>query len=373
PMEQTVREARGVLPAPGPAAVVCRPVPGAGFTLVELLVVIAIIGMLMGMLMPAVQQVRESARTSQCANNMKQLALAGQGYAAVHAGNFPSGTSLAQNASGRMDGGTLPGSWGYSFFAQVLPQLELQPFYDRINWSSGAGNFTTTSPLNTVIPGFICPSFSEPSYSITSDGYNAGALSCYAGCFGVNRSSSDYSNRKDWEDFTVTTVLTRENVNSKNGILGIQSDQAINSYEGNIAFNGMMLWGQVWNEGTATDGLSNTIYLGENMWMGDSGKWNTYPYALRSWLVGANHWDNLGFYAAKGIFFGINGNGSTPATIASGGDAYFNKVPFASEHPGGVNFAFGDGGVRFMPNNTDLRVYKALGTRCGGEKPDVTY
>ena len=101
-----------------------------GFTLVELLVVIAIIGILIGMLLPAVQQVREAARRTQCANNIRQIALANHNYESAH-GHFPPGFVLETNTSGD----PIENLWSWS--AQILPQLELENVHAILNVKDG--------------------------------------------------------------------------------------------------------------------------------------------------------------------------------------------------------------------------------------------
>src|SRR5689334_3146917 len=124
-----------------------------GFTLIELLVVIAIIGVLIALLLPAVQAAREAARRAQCTNNLKQIALAVHNYADTH-GRYPiaRGTRPARPYD-------ITSRYNYSGFAQILPYLEQRPVYDAINFNLTVtiqdGN---TTVISSVVAAFLCPS-----------------------------------------------------------------------------------------------------------------------------------------------------------------------------------------------------------------------
>src|SRR5262249_28623894 len=147
--------------------------PGAGFTLIELLVVIAIIGVLIALLLPAVQQAREAARRIQCTNNMKQLGIAMHNYHDTM-GSFPSSVWRLQ------DNAAWPGArpvrrWGHSWCAMILPHIEQIAVYNAINFSIGAGTansglgslplMVNHTALMTPINGFMCPSDPSPVFS----------------------------------------------------------------------------------------------------------------------------------------------------------------------------------------------------------------
>ncbi|MDO4574643.1 MAG: DUF1559 domain-containing protein [Planctomycetia bacterium] len=364
------REARSEAPASRSGSnrwqpLCAAPHPGPGFTLVELLVVIAIIGMLVGLLLPAVQQAREAARRMQCQNNLKQLGLASHNYISANNEKFPPAAKLGPE-NGRFSGspwsGQYPGSGGYGYFALMLPYIEQTAIYSQINWDRSATNYQNTVPFNTPVSTFLCPSFGEPSISINSEGYKSGALCCYAGIYGALRSSTDNSQRESWEP--TYTAFTSKGVSSSDKDLdGLGPTNYLSAAEGEICFNGLMLFGQSPKIATARDGLSNTLYIGEIMWRPKSGSWVDYPYTMRSWIPGANSGDNYGIYAAKGVWDPINGQGVN-FNISS---SHFNKVPFSSDHPGGVCFVRGDGSVAFLNEGMSFRVYKAMATRCGGE------
>ncbi|MDO4583090.1 MAG: DUF1559 domain-containing protein [Planctomycetia bacterium] len=304
-----------------------------GFTLVELLVVIAIIGMLVGLLLPAVQQAREAARRMQCSNHVRQILLAAHQYAAQNREYFPYATGT------KNFGSHLDGSGDYGFFTIILPYMEQQALYDLIDWNvhCDSTDTQTRTVRNTVISTYVCPSLGETPLN-TIPQY-AGALVSYAGIHGVIRSATDIAQRADWEpEYSPTPasqILTRQ--------------------VGNLALNGMMLWGERVHGGTIRDGLSNTFYLGD--FTGHLIEKN-YPYGMRPWIMGANYNSNGGIYASKGVRGKINDTDSS---------LIYNNCPLSSFHPGGIHLGRADGSVAFVSDGLDERIYKALCTRNGQE------
>lgn len=280
----------------------------SGFTLVELLVVIAIIGVLIALLLPAVQAAREAARRSQCTNNLKQIGLAMHNYHDINK-SLPSGWVDNGTADVNLLG------WG----VMILPQLELTNLHSKIKevgafdakWSSIADMTTATSTLptpyaRTVLPAFICPS--DPSDGINSDLSDYGK-SNYTGIGGNAYISSG-----------TTTPTGTFYDNSK------------------VAFRDI------------TDGLSNTVIIGERSTVKQTG----YVKNGTIWIGGPS--DGTYYYnnaiVSNSTYYSING--------AAG------SYNLTSAHPTGVIFLKGDGSVEFISETIDLPTYQNLGAISDG-------
>ena len=135
----------------------------SGFTLIELLVVIAIIGVLVGLLLPAVQQAREAARRSACSNNMKQQGLAVHNYADVNPEKFPVGW-VGEFESGEWHGDE---GEGFGFASRMLPFIEQNNVYKTINFGAQVSAASNATARTTVISTFLCPSDSYGAVSYT--------------------------------------------------------------------------------------------------------------------------------------------------------------------------------------------------------------
>lgn len=132
-----------------------------GFTLIELLVVIAVIGLLVGLLLPAVQQAREAARRTQCQNNLKQLGLALHNYHDAHA-TFPP-AYVADPRHPARDPVTYDAAPGFAWGALLLPQLDQVPLYHQFNFSRPCWDPSLSAAARTSLPVFLCPSNSGPA------------------------------------------------------------------------------------------------------------------------------------------------------------------------------------------------------------------
>ena len=315
-----------------------------GFTLVELLVVIAIIGILISLLLPAVQSVRESGRRAQCGNNLKQIALA---LAAYQTGKrvFPPGRmgcdGWTRDVCTNNPGLARPGTSG---FVMILPNLEQQSLYDAFvpfakgavfpaspgDQSDGTTSGWRTPPIADAIKVrpevFVCPSSGTmPTYRTTQN-----ATGCYALVQG-----------------------------SRGPSYGI-SQTLVKHYN-----NGMFCYRTTWRRANVRDGMSNTMFVGEIV------EGHTIASA-NVWSLGARHLhsmrstDNpLNTRPGEGVFVKVGGGGGTGSDPPLYG--YKANGAFASEHPGGALFAFGDGHVEYLSENIDLISYRALSTRDGGE------
>jgi prepilin-type N-terminal cleavage/methylation domain-containing protein/prepilin-type processing-associated H-X9-DG protein len=357
-----------------------------GFTLIELLVVIAIIAVLIALLLPAVQSAREAARRSQCTNNMKQIGLAMHNYHTA-SGSFPPGGA----ATSAYSNSTYYPTWGtWSAQALMLGYLEQTPLYNAANfswvvgWSNGFNINSTVSA--SILNVFICPSDGLSPMPISK-----GSLSCW-----------------QWTGETNNYLASMGTTTAYGGL---------NSQTTGPFTQGGFTYGLQ----NILDGSSNTIAFGESL-VGDvtieAVKWRDGPAFSQVGSTGATGWGVADVSSApgsaqynavikdlQGCSVGLqNQNTATAGTQnqkgfrwsqCDGGFGVFNTVvppsstqyPFAwckygqgnsnasdgqyqntsSNHPGGCNFLFCDGSVRFVKSSIAITTYWAIGTRQNGD------
>jgi prepilin-type N-terminal cleavage/methylation domain-containing protein/prepilin-type processing-associated H-X9-DG protein len=305
-----------------------------GFTLVELLVVIAIIGMLIALLLPAVQAVRAAARRTQCVNNLKQLGLALQNY---HAQNrmFPPGARRHTKSS----------TPGVSWRVLVLPHMELATMYDQISPKTDGGATSWAAEMQ-VVAGFNCPE-SPPQ----DDGPLVAKYSNYCAIGGAGRSPTLPNADPAWPD---------------DEPLLFNTDIAC----GNVARDGIFFPDSRVHAGMVLDGTTNTFALGERI------------QQYRSWMVGVvttfktpQPPTRMCLGASNNVRSLLNdprpyaGAPDLPPGVAPGGDQVLklNDLQFSSEHSGGAHFCMADGSVRFVSDAIDFTIYQSLASRDGGE------
>ena len=309
-----------------------------GFTLIELLVVIAIIAILIGLLLPAVQKIREAANRMKCSSHLKQLGLASHHY---HDTNNSLPPAIAH-----------PGRDGRytSLFVELLPYFEQQPLHDHWNFTTPLANVGPPgSPASTVLAILICPSAAVNPNPVTF-GTSAYGVTCYAGNAG--------------------TISYPESKVTQDGMFHANSAVALTD---------------------VTDGTSNTVLFGERT-LGDgnldsylTAPFSTPPTPPLMTLSAYSTWSatpgptalasvTVSSYGGINFSFPTRYIPPTPpdppgsidwATFAP--DVWRRMSSYGSRHIGGINVGLADGSVRYVKTSVDPATWQAAATRAGGE------
>ena len=328
-----------------------------GFTLIELLVVISIIGVLVGLLLPAVQQAREAARRMQCADHMKQIGLAIHNYESsqgcIVSGYLSSRVPLAYfGVPGyNPDPATFDNGPGWGWLALLLPNVEQKPLYDAINFSLPTWVPDNSTAATVTLSVFNCPSANNPSPTCPMVDASQTLLPVANQYF----ARANYQYNMGWND----TSISPANTNYDDPVKGCNGPIYRNS---GIKFAGV------------TDGLSNTVFAGEKSPFLADATWVGIVPGYRHFAYNA--------FASAGTG-GIGVNYDYPGAIVaahSGPSLYESPVvihppnsplghtdEMYSLHPGGANVLLGDGSVHFIKESINLRVWQALNSRNGGE------
>jgi prepilin-type N-terminal cleavage/methylation domain-containing protein len=322
----------------------------AGFTLIELLVVIAIIGVLVSLLLPAVQQAREAARRSQCKNNLKQIGLALHNYLDAH-GVFPQGCTPRNSNPGSEHRPGIPmglgNGWGWNTY--ILPFLEAANQYHTFIFEQPFDN-TYNLTQQTILPTniYLCP-------SATENFANSNPIFSYDEINGVRIPTTHY--------YGVMGPIELDASNQYSGRYPYRLSQANTNWDG-FAMGGILHYISKVRPGDVMDGLSNTLMVGELSWTDNKFGYRNWAMGTRSNFAGC----------AKNVVFGINEVPwrDDPALLTGTKYAGFphrilGNISYGSNHTGGTHFALGDGSVRFISENINLQLYKGLASRMGGE------
>lgn len=346
-----------------------------GFTLVELLVVIAIIGVLVALLLPAVQAAREAARRSSCGNNMKQLSIAVHNFHDTHKVLPPGGTADNRPFGTNTPNGT---GWGSSWFVQILPFIEQGTLYEKLQLGpSSAWGTADTTNNNTAANGLLIKSFVCPSSPL--EPWARGPYSPPAGAKIVAPSYVGVSGAVDG----LIPGYAESRISTPGGSAGCCSGGIISA--AGVLFPGSE---NVKSMGSITDGTSNTLMIGEasDFLITVTGKkqdyrssyvhgfmigWHTYRSPPNSGSGGDNRTFNMVTlrYPINDKKKGGTGFADLPGNCGSEGvcDNASSNTPFNSAHPSGAMFALADGSVRMLSTQTDLATVARLCTRDDGQ------
>ncbi len=360
-----------------------------GFTLVELLVVIAIIGILVALLLPAVQAAREAARRNSCVNNLKNCALGVLNYEVTN-GRFPPGASYARPELGYN---------GFSWQTEVLAFMEESATADLLDAEKErALSIDPTRPLN---PYAISPT--DP------DDQNLIAIT-----FSLSQIFECPSDGEAFDNVPSTNPGRQEGVPASNYYavagagrtrnLDFPNDNRISAidlvdYSGTASRDGIMTAGRGSKASQITDGLSKTLLIGERwyhlrIWtvggywgLTTAGPDRTYGLSLRnadgSWDKPDRPMTGSAIFSATAVrgkyppgaaldtigYYYLHEDDDRPGPVPDGvnSDITTNELPFGSFHTNGANFAYGDGSVHFLTSNIEPALYVSLATRNGEE------
>jgi prepilin-type N-terminal cleavage/methylation domain-containing protein/prepilin-type processing-associated H-X9-DG protein len=340
--------------------------PRRGFTLIELLVVIAIIAVLIALLLPAVQAAREAARRAQCVNNLKQMGLAIANYESSNL-CYPLGDVGATPTANSVWGGTCSTNPRFAFNDYIMAYLEQGNTFASMNFSLAYNYGAQNTAFDTKIATYTCPS--DTTFTEEPVGY-------------VQYVQTSYAPMRGGTDVYMYSWGTGSINASRCGVIDSE---------------GVFGTGLVYQVKDVTDGTSNTIAVGETSRFAADGRAtgvNSFPFGnakgywngptIPGWTNDArctagafsvprinappNTSSALGYIGTCGGPFAVPqygngiGWGSIPNVCQN-----FGQWGFRSNHPGGANFVFCDGSVKFLKNSLNTAVLQALGSRGVGE------
>ena len=300
------------------------------FTLIELLVVISIIGVLIALLLPAVQGAREAARRTQCSNNLKQVGIALQSYETNKRSYPPGYVSKVSPGATPDDLGS-----GFCWAAMILPEMDNTPLFNSMNFLQNVNHPSNFTAVQTQVANYICPSDSTPKLVPVRDATGMNILyklpaSNYVASFGSGE---------------IATPIT--NPGKGNGIYYRNSNTGSRDLR---------------------DGAATTIAVGERShnlsyatWAGRMPQGYLIPTPTSE---GGSAWTSFApIEPASSMVLGVAG--ITPPRTPNTPSPHVSD--YWSRHPNGADFLFADGGVRFLKNTINATVFQNLTTRNGKE------
>jgi prepilin-type N-terminal cleavage/methylation domain-containing protein/prepilin-type processing-associated H-X9-DG protein len=361
-----------------------------GFTLIELLVVIAIIGVLIALLLPAVQMAREAARRNTCTNNLKQICLAMANYHDAYNVYPPDGVRAGKH---QWDYSPQAGdnNWGNYMSMQVylLPYLDQTPLYERFNMSRGSVYWldayiaqpvswaqsaidadTNRTSRMTIVRTYMCPSDPNPgNYDRQAHGHsyapNIGQLRNFRNWF-----ANGISYQPGWDGALATPVSINTVIDgtSKTAAWGEWvKGPSIDNFARAIDDRRAWVWqlphnvdpGQ--NNAILRQGFGDVGTQTGDAWFNQDCNNSTVP----TWAWKGEYWTVGHAGRGSGLSFSVKPNGNS--CYGEGSDPTDSGMAAASRHPGGVNLGLLDGSVQFVGDGIDFRVWWAMGSRNGQE------
>jgi prepilin-type N-terminal cleavage/methylation domain-containing protein/prepilin-type processing-associated H-X9-DG protein len=319
--------------------------PRPGFTLIELLVVIAIIGVLIALLLPAVQSAREAARRAQCTNNLKQFGIALHNYHDTQ-GCLPHSRGLSTPAPG------FPATATFSGFARLLPYLEQTPLFNTINFMLLPASLDNRTSQGAGVATFVCPTDPQPDVPSGEAGisyrFNEGSGILFT--HGASDAASGANASMPPPDGVFFSVSRTRFADIRDGTSNTAAltERLKGDFSNAMATLGSDLFWPKTFPSTPDQAITDCLAIDATQltWQGVSNQGSP-------WLAGSTSC--------------VVGHANTPNTRSCMFPPGRILNIASSAHPAGVNLLMCDGSVRFVKDSTTRAVWRALGTRAGNE------